>query len=291
MIHNRKKILAILSLLIIAQAGCSRKQAVLANIGSKVITSTDFTERLKQLPPQYQALIRADEDKKTMLDALVKEQLIVQEAKERNLDKEKTIQTKIDTIVDQILLEEMIKRVRDSQLKPSEAEAKNYYDQHKSEFTGPERIKVAHILVKEKSQAEQALAQLKKGADFGQLAKELSIDSSSSKTGGEMEYFGKGEMVPDFEKGAFALTTPGQLSEPIKTAFGYHIIKLIAKKAAGEKSFEEAKAEVERVVEKSKFDQWLESLKKKWHVKINYEKLKEINITGSSTTGNSEGEK
>ncbi|MDD5491079.1 MAG: peptidylprolyl isomerase [bacterium] len=291
MICKRKLLLAVLALSVLIMAGCSRKQTVLANIGSKVITSIDFTERLKQLPPQYQALIRADEDKKTMLDALVKEQLIVQEAKERNLDKEKTIQAKINTIVDQILLEEMIKRVRESQLKPSEAEAKNYYDQHKNEFAGPERVKVAHILVKEKAQADQVLAQLKKGADFSQLAKEFSIDSSSSKAGGVMEYFGKGEMVPDFEKGAFALTTPGQISEPVKTAFGYHIIKLIDKKAAGEKSFEEAKAEVERTVEKNKFDQWLESLKKKWHVKINYENLKEINTAGSPVAGNNEGVK
>jgi peptidyl-prolyl cis-trans isomerase C len=288
---NRKVILATIALLSILLAGCSRKQTVLANIGSKGITNTDFTDRLKQLPPQYQALIKTDEDKKTMLDALVKEQLIVQEAKERNLDKEKTIQAKISTIVDQILLEEMIKQVRESQLKPSEAEAKSYYDQHKSEFAGPERIKVAHILVKEKAQAEQVLAQLKKGSDFSQLAKEVSMDSSSSKMGGEMGYFGKGEMVPEFEAGAFALNAPGQISEPVKTAFGYHIIKLIDKKAAGEKSFEEAKAEVERVVEKNKFDQWLESLKKKWHVKINYDKLKEINIAASPSSGNSEGVK
>lgn len=288
--HCKKKVILTITVLLASMlAGCSRKQAVLANIGSKTITSTEFAERLKQLPPQYQALIKSDEEKKTMLDALVKEQLIVQEAKERNLDKEKAIQAKINTIVDQILLEEMVKRVRDSQLKPSEAEAKSYYDQHKSEFTAPERIKVAHILVKEKAQAAQVLAQLKKGVDFAQVAKEYSIDGSSSKTGGEMDYFSQGEMVPDFEKGAFLLTKPGQISEPVKTAFGYHIIRLIDRKAAGEKSFEEAKPEVERSAEKNKFDQWLEGLKKKWHVKINYDKLKEINITGAPAAGNSEG--
>ncbi len=288
---NKKLILVTIALLILALAGCSRQQTVLANIGSKVITSSDFTERLKQLSPQYQAMVRTDEDKKTMLDALVKEQLIVQEAKERNLDKEKAIQARISMIVDQILLEEMIKNVRESQLKPSEAEAKNYYDQHKSEFTALERVKVAHILVKEQAQAELVLAQLKKGTDFSQLAREVSLDTNSGKAGGEMGYFSKGEMVPEFEKAAFALTTPGQLSGPVKTAFGYHLIKLIDKKTAGEKSFEEAKADIERIVEKNKFDQWLESLKKKWHVKINDEKLKEINIAGGPSAGISEGAK
>ncbi|MBI5554541.1 MAG: peptidylprolyl isomerase [Elusimicrobia bacterium] len=185
----------------------------------------------------------------------------------------------------------MVKRVRESQLKPSEAEAKNYYDQHKSEFVGRERIKVAHILVKEKAQAEQVLAQLKKGADFAQVAKKYSIDSNSNKSGGEMDYFGQGDMVPDFEKGAFLLTTPGQISESVKTVFGYHIIKLLDRKAAGERSFAEAKPEIEQSVEKNKFDQWIEGLKKKWHVKINYDKLPEINIAGAPAASNSEGVK
>jgi peptidyl-prolyl cis-trans isomerase C len=289
---EKRSTLAVLAagVILLAGAGCSRQGAVLANIGSKVITGTDFMDRLKQLPPQYQGMIKTDEDKKTMLDAIVKEQLIVQEARERNIDKDKVIQNKINTIVDQILLEEMIKKVRTTQLKPTEAETKAYYEQHKAEYSGLERVKVAHILVKDKSKAEELLAKLNKGADFGALAMENSIDPGSSRKGGELDYFSKGDMVPEFEKAAFALNTPGQLSGAVQSPFGYHIIKLIDKKQAGQKSFEEAKTEAERALEKDKFDKWMEGLKTKWHVKVDYDKLKTLNLSAAAPT-NPEGEK
>jgi parvulin-like peptidyl-prolyl isomerase len=200
------------------------------------------------------------------------------------------VQTKINSVVDQILLEEMIKKVRETQLKPTEAEDKAYYDQHSAEFSGPARIKVAHILVKDKALADKLLAELHQGGDFAALARENSMDPGSSKNGGEMEYFAKGEMVPEFEKAAFALEKPGQLSGVVKTPFGYHIIKLIAKKEAGQKTLEEAKADVERKVEKDKFDKWLEGLKTKWHVKVNYDKLKQVSLPLAAAPNN-EGEK
>ena len=283
---EKRSTLAVLAagLLLLAGTGCSRQGAVLANIGSKTITGADFVDRLKQLPPQYQGMIKTDEDKKTMLDAIVKEQLIVQEARERNIDKDKAIQSKINTIVDQILLEEMIKRVRDTQLKPTDAEIKAYYEQHKTEYNGQERVKVAHILVKDKGKAEEILAKLNKGADFGALAQANSIDPGSSRKGGELDYFSKGDMVPEFEKAAFALNTPGQLSGIVQSAFGYHIIKLIDKKSAGQKSFEEAKTEAGRALEKEKFDKWMEGLKTKWHVKVDYDKLKALSLPVAAAT-------
>ena len=242
------------------------------------------------LPPQYQAYIKTDDDKKNVLDALVKEQLVVQEAREKNIDKDKAVQAKINSVVDQILLEEMIKKVRETQLKPTEAEDKTYYDQHSAEFSGPARIKVAHILVKDKALADKLLAELHQGGDFASLAKENSLDPGSGKNGGEMDFFAKGEMVPEFEKAAFALENPGQLSGVVKTAFGFHIIKLIAKREAGQKTLDEAKADIERKVEKEKFDKWLEGLKTKWHVKVNYDKLKQVSLPVAAVPNN-EGEK
>lgn len=283
-------IFLIATLSVLSGIGCGRKPKALATIGSKVITFSDFTERLKQLPPQYLAYIKTDEDKKTLLDALVKEQLVLQEARRMNLTKDKSVQAKLSLATDQILLEEAIKQVREKKIKPSEDELKAYFDQHKGEFSAPIRIKVAHILVKEKDKADQILGQLKKGADFGKLAKENSIDPGSSGKGGGMEYFAKGEMVPEFEQAAFALAKPEQLSGIVKTPFGYHIIKLIDKKEAGQKSFQECKADLERVVEKEKFDKWLEGLKTKWQVKVDYEQLKEVNPQAQAGS-NSEGAK
>jgi foldase protein PrsA len=90
-----------------------------------------------------------------------------------------------------------------------------------------DKIKCSHILVEKQSQALAILERLKKGEKFAELAKELSLDTGSGKRGGDLGYFGRGKMVKPFESVAFALTI-GQVSEPVKTEFGYHIIKRFA---------------------------------------------------------------
>ena len=86
------------------------------------------------------------------------------------------------------------------------------------------KIKCSHILVEKHSEAIILLERIQKGEKFGKLAKEFSIDSGSAKRDGNLGYFGRGKMVKEFEKSAFDLQT-GQISEPVKTQYGYHIIK------------------------------------------------------------------
>lgn len=87
-----------------------------------------------------------------------------------------------------------------------------------------DKIKCSHILVEKHSEAIILLERIQKGEKFGKLAKEFSIDSGSAKRDGSLGYFGRGKMVKEFEKAAFSLQT-GQISEPVKTQYGYHIIK------------------------------------------------------------------
>ena len=86
------------------------------------------------------------------------------------------------------------------------------------------KIKCSHILVQKQSEALAVLERIKNGEKFGKLAKELSIDSGSAKRDGNLGYFGRGKMVKEFENAAFNLQA-GQISEPVKTQYGYHIIK------------------------------------------------------------------
>jgi foldase protein PrsA len=90
-----------------------------------------------------------------------------------------------------------------------------------------DKIKCSHILVEKQSQALAILDRLKKGEKFAELAKQLSLDTGSGKRGGDLGYFGRGKMVKPFEAAAFMLSV-GQVSEPVKTEFGYHIIKRLA---------------------------------------------------------------
>ncbi len=89
------------------------------------------------------------------------------------------------------------------------------------------KIKCSHILVEKQSQALEILERIKSGEKFGKLAKELSVDSGSAKRDGNLGYFGRGKMVKEFENSAFKLEI-GQISEPVKTQYGYHVIKRLA---------------------------------------------------------------
>ncbi|WP_024873042.1 SurA N-terminal domain-containing protein [Tolumonas lignilytica] len=123
-------------------------------------------------------------------------------------------------------------------IRPTDAELKAYYQQNSAQFTEPARLKVAHILITNKDEkaaqekAAELLAKLKAGADFAQLAKAESADTLSARQGGELDWFEKGVMDPAFEKAAFALNQKNELSPVVKSAFGYHIIKLLDKQDA-----------------------------------------------------------
>ena len=88
------------------------------------------------------------------------------------------------------------------------------------------------------------LAQLRQGRPFDELAREASDDKGSGQRGGDLGTFGKGSMVPEFEAAAFALTKPGQLSEPVKSQFGYHVIELLERIPARRQTFEDVRAEL-----------------------------------------------
>lgn len=129
-------------------------------------------------------------------------------------------------------------------VQPTESDLKAYYQQHSDQFTEPARLKVSHILITDKDDkvAQQKvnalLAKLKSGGDFAQLAKTESADTLSARQGGELDWFEKGVMDPAFEKAAFALSQKNQLSDVVKSAFGYHIIKLLDKQDAVVTSFD-----------------------------------------------------
>ncbi len=139
-------------------------------------------------------------------------------------------------------------------LKAPDEELKRYYDQNLDQFRSQERIKARHILVKtdQKSEAEVAalrkkaedlLKQLKAGGDFADLAKKNSDDTGSAVRGGDLDWVGRGQFVPEFEKAAFELQ-PNQISDIIKTTYGFHIIQLQGKEAARLRPFEEVKDQI-----------------------------------------------
>lgn len=142
-----------------------------------------------------------------------------------------------------------------SQIIPGEDELKKRYDASVNDFKTPEQAHALHILIKvdpnaapevdaaARAKAESLVKQLRAGADFAALAKQNSADPQSAAKGGDLDWFSRGQMVPEFENAAFTLPL-NQISDPVKTQYGYHIIKVIGRRPAATKSFEEAKPEL-----------------------------------------------
>ncbi|MDD5064728.1 MAG: peptidylprolyl isomerase [Phycisphaerae bacterium] len=180
-----------------------------------------------------------------------------------------------------------------------EGDAQKYYDENKTNFETPEQIRASHILVKPvtgdpntdpnqakakaKAKTEGLLKQIKGGADFAELAKVNSDDTYSAVQGGDLGFFGRSQMVPAFEKAAFALK-PGQVSDIVETQFGYHIIKLTEHKDANTIPFDEAEKDIVEMLTQTKkaefAEKYIESLKA--DAKIVYPPGKEPNTPAFS---------
>ena len=138
------------------------------------------------------------------------------------------------------------------QTQVSAADVKRYYDDNTSQYSTPEQVRASHILLKTegkddaavKKQAEDLLAKAKSGADFAQLATKFSEDEVSAKKGGDLDFFGRNDMVKEFSDAAFALA-PGQISDLVKSTYGYHIIKGGDKRAATTRTLDEVRSQIE----------------------------------------------
>jgi peptidyl-prolyl cis-trans isomerase D len=131
-------------------------------------------------------------------------------------------------------------------------DVKRYYEDNEQQYSTPEQVRASHILFKTdgknddavKKQAEEVLAKAKSGADFAKLATEYSQDDASKVKGGDLDFFPKGQMVPEFDKAVFSMKV-GEISDLVKSQFGYHIIKLVDKKPAAKKTLDEVRAQIE----------------------------------------------
>ncbi|WP_308639196.1 peptidylprolyl isomerase [Paenibacillus silvisoli] len=172
----------------------------------------------------------------------------------------------LDDLKKQTPMQLRIKKLLEPQAKVTEEDIKKYFDENKASFDEPEQVKASHILVATKEEADAIEKQLKEGADFAALAKEKSTDPGSKDNGGDLGFFGKGEMDPAFEEAAFKLKKD-EISEPIKTQFGYHIIKGVEHKEAKAATLDEKKAEIKDTLISQKIQElsptWLEDLKSK----------------------------
>jgi foldase protein PrsA len=164
----------------------------------------------------------------------------------------------------------LAEKLIEPEIKVSEEEMKTYFDENKESFEELEQVKASHILVADEAAAKKVKEELDAGKDFAELAKQYSTDSSNAANGGDLGYFTKGEMAEEFENAAFKLTV-NTISEPIKTEFGYHIIKVTDKKAGKPANFNDHKEEIKEKLFDEKiqaeYPNWLEEKKADYKIK------------------------
>ncbi len=273
-----------------AKKGEQKSGAYVAKVGSVTITRDDVSRELKGLPEQIQRMFEGPEGAEKFVDELVKKEMLYQEAKKKGFESNPDYQKKLEDFKKLTLISLLLEKEIEDKAKPSDKDVKDYYEKHKADLTANNQIRASHILVKSEDDAKKILDQLKKGGDFAKIAKEKSIDTGSAKNGGDLGFFSRGQMVPEFEKAAFNLKE-GEVSGPVKTQFGYHIIKVTGRKEGKVVEFDKVKDLLTQKVtaekQKEAFDSYMEGLKKSYTVEKNKEAIAAI---GSSIKGKPEAE-
>jgi peptidyl-prolyl cis-trans isomerase C len=232
---------------------------VIATVGDEKITAGDFNNLIADLPPEMQTQLLARPDgKRRLVDELINMKLLSDEATRRKLDEEPKIRVQLQQVLAQALMQS---------LGDDPAGDEKFFNDNKSYFeqvnarhiliaTGDSVVPSAHKLTDAQAlaKAQQIKARLVKGEDFATIAKEESDDTSSGAQGGDLGVVTRGKMVP-FEAAVFALKKD-QISDPVRTQFGYHIIQATTDKTAP--SFADAKPRVEQ----RRFEVFMEQLKK-----------------------------
>lgn len=269
--------------LIFILAGCNGNDGVVAKIGNEKLKTSAVEERLQETPPSYQSYLNTEAGRKQFLDLLVRERVVVASAKKAGVknraeykkalaDFKKDQARRARDYEENLAMELYIRDLNGTELNVTEQDVEKYYNDHIAEYKRPVEVMARHILVPTQEEAEKALARVKKGESFAKVAREVSTDPISAERGGEIGPFRKGDLVPEFEDAAFPLKV-GQVSPIVKTQFGYHIIKKTSEKTLPPRSFDDVQAEIRKILQKTRFDAWLEKAKKKLNVKVDYSKL------------------
>ncbi len=184
--------------------------------------------------------------------------------------------TSLDALKEELKSYLTLRKLLVPQIEITDEELKTYFDENKDSLGEAEQVKASHILVEDEATAKEIKQKLTDGADFAELAKEYSTDEGTKENGGELGFFARGTMVTEFDDVAFALPI-NEISDPVKTDYGYHIIKVEEKKEAKEANFDDSKEEIkETLIDQkleSEYSTWLEEKKKDYDIENSLESV------------------
>ncbi|OIO38529.1 MAG: hypothetical protein AUJ75_02635 [Candidatus Omnitrophica bacterium CG1_02_49_10] len=269
-----------LFLFLVSAYGCGKKDAsTLALVNGKAVTIEDYNDMLTSIAPQFKG--EADAHKRDLLNNMVLDELIYQDAVRAGGYKDIDNQKLIESSKKRILIAWLLNREVRDKINISEEAVRAYYDGHKAEFIQPETVRAGYILVDSESEAADIKQQIEKGGNFEELAKKYSKDPSAL-SGGDLGYLGReqlGDEIFDMK--------PGSLSDIAKTPLGYYMVKIGDKKPARQFEFEESRERAGFLYaqeERAKiFDGFSKSLQSSARVKYVEKALKENAIENADS--------
>jgi peptidyl-prolyl cis-trans isomerase C len=218
---------------------------VIAKINGKELHASDYDVFVTQLPAQLQQMPK-DKLYPLIVDELIATKLISGEAEKAKLDKDPEVQQKVAnaqaTIMQNVWLQRAIKaQTTDDMLKAK-------YDEFVKANPPQDEVHARHILLKTEAEAKDVIKQLDQGAAFERLAKEKSTEPGAAESGGDLGYFTKDKMVPEFGEAAFKLDKNQYTKTPVHTSFGYHVVQVLDKRKQQLPTYEELKPQLEAAV-------------------------------------------
>jgi peptidyl-prolyl cis-trans isomerase C len=240
-----------------AQAADPGSDPVVARIDGVELHRSDVDAARQDLPPQAQKL-PIEQIYPILLDRLVDSALVAEAGRKEHLDQDPDLQRRLKSYEDRLIQQAYLTHAIDAGT--SEDRLKARYETFAKE-QAHEEVHARHILVKTEAEAKAIIAELEKGADFAELAKKNSTDPAASQ-GGDLGYFGRDEMVPEFAEAAFATPTGQFTKTPVKTEFGWHVIKVEDRRTKQPPSFDEARAEVGKLIARDIIEANVQELRK-----------------------------
>ncbi len=267
-------------------AGCDKKPAdevgkeaakepdkAIATVDGEKIMQSDYQNYLQLRQQQVGPIPDKDKEKKIVMDEMIEKMLLAQYAASSKLDQDPEVSSLMKRVREEILVQAVKRKLlRDNPV--TDDDVKKRFEQeventHKTEY------KVRHILVKEEAQAREILAQLGKGAKFDKLARDKSADTQSGKNGGELGWINQGMVVPEFFNAVMAMKKGAVSAEPVKSDFGWHIIKVEDTRPLKIPNFDQfmsdqrARANIYRKMQDEKVGNLVKDLKGKAKISVN----------------------
>lgn len=244
---------------------------VVATIDGKPVSEADLALAQASVDQQY-AQLPPEQRRAAAFMAIMEIRLLADRAVAEGLDKDPDFQRRMAFLEQRALHSEVIDK--DVGAKITDQEVRARYDKQISETPPVNEVKARHILVPTQEEAVAIIGQLDGGADFVALANEHTTDPSGKTTGGDLGYFAPGQMVPEFEKAAFALELGAYTKEPVQSQFGWHVIKIEDKRAQQPPAFDTVKDQFRNLVFREKYFAMVNDLRKAAKVDVTDPDLK-----------------